>query len=54
MLYGLVIGLVIGFVVIRLDLFLTGGSTGSRGRRSRVAEEANALRPEPPRTAALL
>ena len=54
LLYGLVIGLGLGFVVIRLDVFLTGGATGSRGRRSRVADEANAVRPEPPRTAALL
>lgn len=48
--YGLLIGLVLGFVLIRLDLFFTG----SRGRRSRGAEEAAALRPEPPRTAPLL
>ena len=53
-LYGLVVGLVIGLVVIRLDLFLTGAPQGSRGRRSRTAEEATALRPEPPRTATLL
>ena len=43
MLYGLVVGLVIGFVVIRLDLAFTG----PRGRRGRRAEEAGALRPEP-------
>lgn len=49
-LYGLVVGLVIGFVVIRVDLRLTG----SAGRRSRRAEEAAAIRPEPPRTSALL
>ena len=52
-LYGLVVGLVIGFVVIRLDLFLTGGGARSRGRRSRVDEEASASRPEPRRTEAL-
>lgn len=48
--YGVVVGLLIGFVVIRLDLALTG-SSGQRGRR---AEEAAALRPEPPRTRPLL
>lgn len=53
-LYGLVVGLAIGFVVIRLDLVLTGSSQGSRGHRSRTAEEATALRPEPRRTATLL
>lgn len=53
-LYGLVVGLVIGFVLIRLDLFLTGETRSQRGRRSRAAEQASALRPEPPRRAALL
>lgn len=48
--YGVVVGLVIGFVVIRLDLALTGSS----GRGGRRAEEATALRPEPPRTRPLL
>jgi hypothetical protein len=48
--YGAVVGLVIGFVVIRLDLAFTG----PRGRRGRRAEEAGALRPEPRRTRALL
>ncbi len=54
-LYGLVVGLVIGFLVIRLDLFFTGagGAARSRGRRSRVDEEAEAVRPEPRRTEAL-
>lgn len=52
--YGLVVGLVIGFLVIRLDLFVTGETRGSRGRRSRAAEQAGALRPEPPRVRALL
>lgn len=51
--YGLVVGLVIGFVVIRLDLLITGGSS-QRGRRSRVDEEADAMRPEPPRGRPLL
>ncbi|GCD90051.1 hypothetical protein [Nocardioides sp. LS1] len=49
-LYGLVVGLLIGFVVIRLDLAFTG----PRGSRARRAEEAAAVRPEPPRTRALL
>ena len=48
--YTLVVGLSVAFVVIRLDLAFTG----SRGRRGRRAEEATALRPEPPRTRALL
>ncbi|WP_137293046.1 hypothetical protein [Nocardioides dongxiaopingii] len=59
--YGLVVGLVLGFVLIRLDLFLTGGSSrrgrnapAAGGRRSRVAEEATALRPEPARGKPLL
>lgn len=49
-LYGLVVGLLIALVVIRIDLALTG----SRGSRSRRAEEAAAVRPEPARTSALL
>lgn len=50
--YGVVVGLVIGFLVIRLDLALTG----PRGRRTRArAPEGDvAVRPEPPRGAALL
>jgi hypothetical protein len=48
--YGVAVGLVIGFVVIRLDLAFTG----PRGRRGRRAEEATALRPEPRRTRPLL
>jgi len=49
-LYGLVVGLVIGYVVVRVDLALTG----SRGQGGRRLEEQGAVRPEPPRTAALL
>ncbi|MEZ5094449.1 hypothetical protein [Nocardioides sp.] len=49
-LYTLVVGLLLGYVVIRIDLRMTG----SRGRRGRRAEEAAAIRPEPPRTQALL
>lgn len=48
--YGAVVGLLIGYVVIRIDLALTG----PRGRRSRRAEAAAAGRPEPSRTSALL
>lgn len=48
-LYGVVVGLALGFVLIRVDLAFTG----PRGRRARRAEEAAAERPEPPRTAAL-
>ena len=48
--YGLVVGLVLGYAVIRADLALTG----SRGQGGRRLEEAGAVRPEPPRTAALL
>ena len=48
--YGLVIGLVIGYVVTRLDLAFTG----PRGRGRRVSEQAAALRPEPRRTEPLL
>lgn len=51
--YGVLVGLVLGYVMIRLDLWLTGGR-GSRGRRGRRAEEAAALRPEPRRIDALL
>ena len=47
--YGLVVGLLIGYAVIRADLALTG----SRGEGGRRLEEAAAVRPEPPRTAAL-
>lgn len=48
-LYSLGLGLVAGYLVIRLDLFFTG----PRGRRARQDEEAAAHRPEPARTHAL-
>jgi hypothetical protein len=48
--YSVALGLVIGYVVIRVDLVLTAPH-GARGRR---AEEATALRPEPSRTTPLL
>jgi hypothetical protein len=48
--YSLVVGLMLGWVLIRLDLLLTG----PRGRRSRVAEQESAVRPEPARVEPLL
>jgi hypothetical protein len=48
--YGLVLGLALGFVVVRVDLAFTG----PRGSRARRAEEAAAGRPEPARTSPLL
>jgi hypothetical protein len=47
--YSLVLGLMLGYLVIRLDLFFTGPS----GRRARRDEEAHAHRPEPGRTRSL-
>jgi hypothetical protein len=47
--YGLVIGLVLGFLLIWLDLRLTG----PRGRRLKDSEEVTGVRPEPGRTYAL-
>lgn len=48
--YSLVLGLLLGWLLIRLDLALTG----TRGRRSRDAEQAAAVRPEPRRFEPLL
>ncbi len=48
--YGALVGLLLGFLLIRADLRLTG----PRGRRARRAEEAAAGRPEPGRTQALM
>ncbi len=48
--YGAAVGLAIGYLLIRVDLRVTG----PRGRRARRAEEAAAGRPEPARTRALL
>jgi len=50
LLYSLVLGLLIGYAVIRADLFLTG----PRGRRARRLEELAAHRPEPGRLRPLL
>jgi peptidoglycan/LPS O-acetylase OafA/YrhL len=48
--YSLVVGLVLGYLVVRADSFLSG----ARGRRARRLEEASAHRPEPGRTHPLL
>lgn len=48
--YALVVGLLLGLLLIRVDLALTG----QRGRRGRRAEEAAAIRPEPARIEPLL
>jgi hypothetical protein len=52
-LYGLVVGLLIGIAVIRVDVALTGGSRASSKGGRRVDEQPG-VRPEPPRSAALL
>jgi hypothetical protein len=49
-LYSLGLGLVVGYGIIRADLFLTG----ARGRRARQLEELAAHRPEPGRLQPLL
>jgi len=48
--YSLGLGMIIGFILIRIDLMLTG----SRGSRARRAEELTAVRPEPKRLYPLL
>jgi len=48
--YSLALGIVVGYLVIRVDLAITG----PRGRRARQAEELAALRPEPRRFEPLL
>jgi hypothetical protein len=48
--YSLVVGLLLGYLVIRADSFLSG----ARGRRARRLEEAAAHRPEPGRSHPLL
>lgn len=47
--YSLVLGMAVGYLVVRIDLALTA----PRGRRGRRAEEADAHRPEPTRFAEL-
>lgn len=44
-LYAALLGLALGYAVLRADAYLTG----TRGRRARRAEAATAHRPEPPR-----
>ncbi len=52
--YGAVIGLLLGYLLIRIDLRLTAPRpTGTRGRRLAEREDATAVRPEPGRTHAL-
>jgi hypothetical protein len=50
--YGVVIGLVIGFVLTRIDLRLSGRRS-ARGRRQTEIDEVTTVRPEPGRTHAL-
>lgn len=50
LLYSLVLGLGLGYLVIRADRF----ASGARGRRARRAEEAAAHRPEPGRLQPLM
>jgi hypothetical protein len=49
--YSVVVGVVLGAMIIRLDLLLTGSR---RGRRARTDDSGPALRPEPGRTKPLL
>ncbi len=49
-LYSLLVGIVVGGLLIRLDLTFNAG----RGRRARVDDTLTTLRPEPPRTHPLL
>jgi len=48
--YGLVVGLLLGYAVIRVDVAVTGPSGGGR----RAGGPTAPVRPEPPRSAALL
>jgi hypothetical protein len=50
LLYSAAVGVLLGYLVIRIDAFITG----TRGRRARQAEQAAAHRPEPGRMHALL
>jgi len=54
-LYGVVVGVLLGIVVIRLDLVLSGNSRRrAAGRRARTEDTGSTLRPEPGRTQPLL
>ncbi|MFT4009223.1 MAG: hypothetical protein QM655_04190 [Nocardioidaceae bacterium] len=46
LLYSVVLGVVVGYLLIRIDAY----ATGTRGRRARQLEEESAHRPEPGRT----
>lgn len=48
-LYSLILGVIVGYLVVRIEQFFTG----SHGRRARRTEEASAHRPEPARWAPL-
>jgi hypothetical protein len=48
--YSVVVGVLLGAVIIRVDLLLTG----SHGRRARTDDSGTAVRPEPGRTQPLL
>ena len=50
-LYSVIVGVVVGAFIIRVDLLLTGSR---RGRRARTGDSAGVLRPEPGRTQPLL
>lgn len=54
--YSIVVGLILAFIVIRVDVALSSPpATGAGGRRAaREAEDATAVRPEPGRTRPLL
>jgi hypothetical protein len=53
--YSLVVGVLLGIVIIRLDLLVTGdGRRRAHGRRARTEDSGSSLRPEPGRTQPLL
>jgi hypothetical protein len=53
--YSLVVGALIGIVIIRVDLLVTGGGRRRvQGRRARTEDSGTTLRPEPGRTQPLL
>lgn len=54
-LYSVVVGVLVGIVVIRVDLVLSGSSRRrAHGRRARTEDSGSTLRPEPRRTQPLL
>ncbi|TQL66452.1 hypothetical protein FB381_0311 [Nocardioides albertanoniae] len=53
--YSIAVGLVLAFIIIRIDLAFTGSQAAGGGRRAaREIDESSAVRPEPSRTRALL